>query len=75
MQVPRLGIKLELQLLAYITAITTQDLSRISNLHRSLWQGQILTLLSEARDGICILMDTSRVHNLLSHNRNSSIYF
>ena len=31
--------------------------------------------LREARDQICILMDTSRVHKLLSHNRNSEISF
>ena len=40
-------------------------------LHRSLQQHQILNPLSEARDQACILMDTSRVLNLLSHNRNS----
>ena len=30
-----------------------------------------LNLLREARDRTCILMDTSQVHNLLSHNGNS----
>ena len=35
MELPRLGAELELQLLAYITAIATQDPSRICNLHHS----------------------------------------
>ena len=51
----------ELQLLAYTTAIATQDLSSICNLHHSSWQCQILNLLSKARDQTCILMDTSQV--------------
>ena len=48
-----------------------------SKLHLGLtpqWQCQILNPLSEARDQICILMDTSWVLNLLSHNRNSVGY-
>ena len=40
-------------------------------LTHSLWQGRILNPLNEARNRIRILMDTSRVLNLLSHNRNS----
>ena len=50
MEVPRLRVELELQLLAYITAIAMLDLSRICNLHHSLWQHWILNLLNEARD-------------------------
>ena len=34
-EVPRLGVKLELQLLAYATATVTQDLSCICDLHHS----------------------------------------
>ena len=34
-EVPRLGVKLELQLLAYTTATGTQDLSIICDLHHS----------------------------------------
>ena len=34
-EVPRLGVELELQLPAYATAIATQDLSCICDLHRS----------------------------------------
>ena len=37
---------------------------------RQLW---IHNPLSQARDWTCILMDTSRVRNLMSHNRNSML--
>ena len=57
-EVPRLGVELELQLLAYATASTTLDPSHIFNLHHSSWQHQILNQLSRARDRTCILMDT-----------------
>ena len=55
MEVPRLRVESELQLLA--TAM--QDLSHICDLHHSSWQRQILNPLSKARDRIPILMDTS----------------
>ena len=73
MEVPRLGVELELQLPAYATAIATetQDLSPVCDLHHSSQQRWILNPLSEARDGTRILMDTSQVLNLPSHNRNS----
>ena len=61
MEVPRLGVELELQLLAYVTATATADLSRVFNLHHSWWQRQILNPLSEARDGTYILIDTSQI--------------
>ena len=60
MEVFRLGVESELQLLAYTTATAMWDLSCICDLHHSLWQGQILNLLSKARDQTCILNDTSR---------------
>ena len=50
MEVPRLGVELELQLLAYATATAMPDLSRICDLHHSLQQRWILNPLSEARD-------------------------
>ena len=62
MKVPRLGAKLELQLLAYTIATATQDPSHICNLHHSSWQCQIFNPLSEARDGSRVLMDPGRVH-------------
>ena len=45
MEVPRLEVKLELQLLAYTTAIARRDLSYACNLHHSTPQHQILNLL------------------------------
>ena len=43
MEVPRLGVELELRLLAYATVTATWDLSHISNLHHRSWQCWILT--------------------------------
>ena len=58
-EVPRLRVELELQVLAYNTA--TPDSSCVYNLHHSSQPRQILNPLSEARDGNCILMDTSQI--------------
>ena len=56
MEVPRLGVKSELQLPAYTTGPGNAG---------------SFNLLIEARDRTCILMDDSQILNLLSHNRNS----
>ena len=69
-KVPWLGVKLALQLLGYATATAVQDLSCICDLHHSSLQCWILNPLSGARDRSHILMDTSQVHNPLSHNWN-----
>ena len=67
MEVPRLGIKSELQLLAYTTAIATWDLSHvcdlshICDLSHSSDQHWILNPLIEARDRTCNLMVPSRI--------------
>ena len=50
MEVPRLGVELELQLPAYAIATATPDPSCICNLRCSLWQCQILNQMSETRD-------------------------
>ena len=50
MEVPRLGVEWELQLLAYNTATAMWDLSCICHLHHSSRQHQIPYPLSEARD-------------------------
>ena len=50
MEVPRLRVKSELQLPAYITATATWDLSHVYDLHHSSQQRQILNLLSEAKN-------------------------
>ena len=61
MEVIRLGVESELQLLAYTTAIATRDLSCVCNLHHSPWKCRILNSLSNACDQICILMDASQI--------------
>ena len=61
MEVPKLGVELELQVLAYTTATATQDPSHICNLHHNSEQCQILNPLSKARDRTHILMDTSQI--------------
>ena len=43
MEVPRLGIQSELQLLAYATATATSDPSRVCGLHHSSQQAGSLT--------------------------------
>ena len=59
MEVPWLGVKLELQLLAYSTATAMQDPSHIYNLHHSSGQWWISNPLSKARDWACILVDVT----------------
>ena len=56
-EVPKLGVQLELQLLA--TATATPDLSLVWGLHHSSEQHQISDPLSEVRDRTRILTDTS----------------
>ena len=60
MEVPRPGVKSELQLLAYTTATATRDLSCVCNLYHSSQQHQILKPLSKARDQTYILIDRVR---------------
>ena len=62
MEVPRLGVKSELQLLAYTTATAMPDPTCVCDLHHSSWHHQILNPLSEGRDGTCNLMVTSQIH-------------
>ena len=50
MEVPRLGVQLELQLPAYTTATAMPDPSCVCDLHHSQQQHPILNPLSEARD-------------------------
>ena len=59
MEIPRLGVELELQLPAYTTATAKPDLSHIYKLHHSSQQHWILSPLSKARDQTPVLMDTS----------------
>ena len=57
MEVPKLGVESELQLLAYTTAKAMQDLGRICNLHHSSWQCQI----PEPLNGLGIEPASSRI--------------
>ena len=57
MEVPRLRVESELQLVAYATATAIWDLSCVFDLHHSSWQHWILN--REARDQIYVLMVTS----------------
>ena len=50
MEVPRLGVELELQLPTYTSATAIGDPSLVCNLHHSSWQCRILNPLSEARN-------------------------
>ena len=58
-EVSRLGVKSELQLLAYTAATAMHDLNHVCDPHRSSWQCRILDPLSKARNQTCILMNTS----------------
>ena len=72
----RLGVKLQPQLPVCATAIVMWDLSRVCDLGTPQFtQCQILNALSKARNQTHILMDTSLVHNQLSHNWNSPCFF
>ena len=61
MEIARLGVQLELQLLAYARAMATSDSSHVCNLHHSSWQSQILNTLRKARDWTCNLKVTSQI--------------
>ena len=75
MEVPRLGVKSEPQLLAYTTATATPDPSRICTLQHSSEPHQILNPLRETRDRTCVLMDTGRIPQLLRPFGNSLLPF
>ena len=70
MEVPRLGVEMELQLLAYTTTTTMPDLS----LHTAHGNARSLTHCMGARDQTHILMDTSEILNQLGYDINS-LYF
>ena len=61
MEVPRLGVEYDLQLLACTTATTMWDQSHVWNLQWSSEQCQILNRLSRARDWTHIFMNLSQV--------------
>ena len=62
MEVPRLGSKSELLLLAYTRATAMPDPSCICDLHHNSQQHKILNPVSEARDQTCHLTVPSQIH-------------
>ena len=62
MELPRAGVEMELQLLAYTTATATPDPSYFYDPQHSSQQHQILNPLSKARDQTCNLLVPSRIH-------------
>ena len=68
-EVPRLGVESELQLLPYTTATATRDPSHACDLHCSSRQCQILNQLSKTQDRTCILLDASWIHFHCATNR------
>ena len=58
-EVPRLGIRLELQLPTYATTMATPDPSHLCNLHHNLWQLWILNPLNETGVWTHILTETT----------------
>ena len=62
MDIPRLGVGLELRLLAYTTITAIHDPSHVCNLHHSSRQCRILNPLSEARVQTLNLLVTSQIH-------------
>ena len=61
MEIPRLGMESEIQLLAHTTTRAMPDLRHTCNLHHGSWQCHIPDPTSEARDWTHILMDASRI--------------
>ena len=62
MEVPRLGVELEVQLLVYTMVTAKWDPIHICDLHHSSWQRWIPNPLSKARDQTHNLMVPSRIH-------------
>ena len=62
MEIPSLGVELELQLPAYTIATEMPDPSCVCSLHHSSWQHRIFNPLSEARDQTHNFMVPSQIH-------------
>ena len=62
MEVPKLGVQLELQLPTYTTATAMPDRSCVCYLHHSSRQHRIFNPLREAMDQILNLVDTTQFH-------------
>ena len=75
MEIPRLGVQLELQLPAYTTATATPDPSHVCNLHHSSRQLWLLNPLGEARDWTCNLTTPRRIHFRCAMMGNLEVFF
>ena len=75
MEVPRLGVASELQLLAYAAATATPDPSLVCDLHHSSGQRRILNLLSEGGDQTHILMDAIQIRFCCATAGNPSGFY
>ena len=62
MEFPRLGVKLELQVLVYTTATAVPDLSYICDIQHSSQIRQTINPLNKARYWAHVLMDASQFH-------------
>ena len=74
MEVPRLGVKSELQLLAYTIGTATLDLRGICYQHHSLRHTRSLTHWTKAGIKPASSQTCCQVLNPLSHNGNSLLY-
>ena len=74
-EVPRPGVELDLQLLAYAIATATWESRRVCDLDHSSQQHWILNPLRKARDWTCILIDTSQVHYPWATTGTPAIFF
>ena len=61
MEVPRLGVELELKLPTYTATTVTPDPNHVCDLHHSSPKRRILNPLIEARYQTCILSDNSQI--------------
>ena len=73
-EVPRLGVESELALLFYTTATAMADPSHIRSPHHSSRNAGFLNPLHKARAQTHVLMDSSQILHLLSHNGISLKY-
>ena len=71
MEVPRLGVKSELQLPAYATDTATIMCDLSCSIYTTAHGNARSLTPSEDRDQICLIRDTSWVLNLLGQNGNS----
>ena len=74
-EVSRQGVKWELQLPTYTSAIAMRDPSHVCDPHHSSQQCRIFDPMSEARDQTCVLMDTGQFVSTEPQQELPSWYF